>query len=210
MYLCCVAMKQEQPKLGLATIPGHAWRKLVLRRVTMGCHGVQAGTSVGPSPGAGTSVEFLRPDSFGEVLGTNPNLREIDIERFAEQNATCIVARIDGAVAASSWMTYGEVYVSDLGRTIHVADDEHYSCRSYVDPRWRGQSLFGVMVQAYTAAQRPQDLVWGHVFDWNTASIHTLEKLGWRRFGDSRTTFVFTRPVASETRYPPRPATTLK
>jgi GNAT superfamily N-acetyltransferase len=180
-----------------------AWRKAVYRRVQLGRYGVQAGSSVAPGSGAGFTIELWGPDRFDEILPTNPHMNPVDVDDFRRQDTTCIVALDGERIAASTWMTRGQVLVHELHRVLDVPSDEHFSCRSYVDPDYRGRGLLTHLIHAYSAAVPPTDEVWGLVYDWNAASIRSLENLGWRRSGDYWTTFLFGRKYFGERRYAP-------
>lgn len=179
-------------------------RKYVHRRVDMGRYGVRAGASRVPGRPCELPIEIWGPDRFDEVAGTNPYLHRDDLEEFRTQRSSVIVTIDDGRLAASTWMTAGRVRVSELERSLDVPDDEHFSCRSYVDPAYRGLSLMSHMIHAYSAAQRPEDEVWGLVYDWNLSSIRSLERIGWRRSGDYWTQVTLGRRTDGERRYRPQ------
>lgn len=185
------------------------WRKFVHRRVEMGRYGVPTAESVGPADPCALPIEIWGPDRFDEILGTSPHLAADDVRDFRAQRSQVIVVLDGERIAASSWMTGGSVFVHELQRHLEVPDDEHFSCRSYVDPDYRGLALLSHMIHTYSRRQPVGDEVWGLVYDWNVASVRSLERIGWRRSGDYWTTWWFGRPQGGERRYPPRPATTI-
>lgn len=177
-------------------------RKFIYRKAVLGRYGVRAGDSMPPDQPLALAVELWGPDRFDEVLPTNPNLNAEDVEHFRRQNSVCIVVLDRSRIASSSWMTWGDVFVHELERTLHVPVGEHFSCRSYVDPDYRGQSLFSHMIHAYSMSVPLDDEVWGLVFDWNVASVRSLENIGWRLSGEYWTRFVLTRRFPGERRFP--------
>ena len=173
-------------------VVGIFFRKLVYRKVLMNRYAIRAGDST-PVPGSmDLEIKFLRGPAFRSILGTSPNLSAHDIEVFSASDSTCIVAYDGDRVAASSWMTRGPIFVHELQREVGAGEDQHYSCRSYVDPEYRGRKLLGRLVHAYaTEVAEPDDELWGVVYEWNVASSRSLERVGWRRTGELGTVTVF-------------------
>ena len=179
-------------------------RKFIYRKTTMGRYGVRAGDSQAPPRPHDLQIELWGPDRFAEVLPTNPHLHAEDVEHFRRQETVCIVALDGSRIASSTWMTKGDVFVHELERKIHVPGDEHFSCRSYVDPDYRGRSLLSHMIHAYAVSVSADDELWGLVYDWNVASARSLENLGWRLSGEYWTRVVLTRRFPGERRFPAR------
>lgn len=179
-------------------------KKFVYRKVALDRLGMRAGDTVVPERPCAFPIELWGPDRYGSVIDHHPYLSEEDLADFRRQESICIVVLDGERIAANSWMTKGEVYVHELQRPLHVGPSEHFSCRSYVDPDYRGHALFGHMVAAYSHSVPPDDEVWGLVYAWNTASLLTLERLGWRTTGECWTRFVFGRKVAGERRFSAR------
>ena len=185
------------------------FRKAIYRNVLMGRYEVPADSSTQPARPPDLEIDFLDDSGFDEVLGTSPYLTAADVDRFKRQNSVCIVARDGERIAASSWMTWGEVCVTELQRRIHVPQGEHFSCRSYVDSDYRGKSLMSHMVHAYSMRLPADDLVWGLIYPTNVASVRAFEKIGWRHTGDYWTRFVFGLKIPGERHFPARPPSTL-
>ncbi len=101
-------------------------------------------------------------------------------------------------------MTSGDVYVSDLHRSIKVPPNEHFSCRTYVHENYRGRDLMSHMLSAYSRQIPPNDIIWGPILRRNTASIRSVEKIGWRHTGDNWTRFVLGHKLPGERHFPPR------
>ena len=180
-------------------------RKAIYRNVLMGRYEVPAGSSSPPTRPLDLEIDFLDDPGFDEVLGTSPYLTATNIERFKRQRSVCIVARDGDRIAASSWMTWGDVYVTELHRSVHVPEGEHFSCRSYVNQDYRGKSLMSHMIHAYSMRLPADDLVWGLIYPSNVASVRAFEKIGWRHTGDYWTRFVLGFKIPGERRFPPRP-----
>jgi GNAT superfamily N-acetyltransferase len=185
------------------------FRKAVYRKVEMGRFQVAARDSVAPEKPLVLRLEFWGPDRFRDAAGTNPYLTEEDLEHFTAQASTCIVILDDERIAASSWMTNGRVYVHELQRAVDVPEAEHYSCRTYVDPGYRGRALMQHMLHGYAEERSPDDRIWGLVYRDNVASIRSLERLGWRQTGEYWSRYVFGKQFSGEEHFAPRPAMTL-
>jgi hypothetical protein len=182
-----------------------AYRKAIYRKVLMGRLGGRTGDSAEPTTPHGLELAIWGPDRYGEVLGTNPYLLEVDLEQFRSQDSKCVVALDGDRIVASSWMTSGEVFVQDLHRSVHVRPGEHFSCRSFVGPDYSGRSLMSHMIHAYASSVPPDDEVWGLLYPSNVASIRSCDRLGWAWSGDYWTTFLFGRKLAGERHFPKRP-----
>jgi len=168
------------------------WRKLVYRRVEMGSYGVRAGDSQALAVDDGLEVSFLHGDEVERMLGTSPHLTREDIERFRASDSVCIVVRDGQELAANSWMSPGDVYVTELRRTVQAPSTSHLSSRTWVEPDYRGRGLMSRMIHAYsTRVAAPDDEIWGLVYDWNVASVRSLEKIGWEPRGCLGTIFLF-------------------
>ncbi len=180
------------------------FRKAIYRRVSIGRFGTLAGSSEMPEPELAFPIEFWTEEAFGRVLGTNPYLTADDIERFRHQESVCIVVLDGDRIAASSWMTRGEVFVSELQQVLSLDQSEHFSCRSYVDPDYRGHALLSHMIHAYSIRRRPDDEVWGVQYLWNTAAVRSTERLGWRHSGTFWTLHLFGVKLSHSRRFAPR------
>ena len=183
------------------------FRKAIYRNVQMARYEIRAGDSTGPGSDPGLSIELLGPEEFDSVLGSSPYLTADHLRDFRRQRSTCIVALDGNLIAASSWMTSGNVYVHELQRHVDVPSGEHLSCRTYVDDEYRGRALMQHLIHAYATTCQPQDLIWGLIHSWNTASIRSVERLGWRQTGRYWSRYVFGRQFAGEQHFPPRSAT---
>lgn len=185
------------------------FRKTIHRKVDLRRYGYLAGESTPPHRPLELRLDLLGPDRFDMVFATNPHFEPDDPERFHAQDTTCIVIWDGDRIAASSWMTRGRVYVHELQRHVQLASHEHFFCRSYAEPDYRGLALFSHMIHGYSSRQDPNDIVWGLVFAWNLHSIRSLERIGQRHTGDYWTRWVLGRRFHGERRFAALPPTTL-
>ena len=185
------------------------FRKLVYRKVVLRRYEIKAAESLAPSMPFNLQISFLEATNFDQASGTSPYLTSEDVERFRQQDSICIVVRDGDRVAASSWMTSGNVYVPELHRFIHVPQGEHLSCRTYVNPDYRGRALMSHMIHAYSQRLSPGDVVWGPVYERNVASIRSIERIGWRHTGDYWTRFIFGKKLPGERHFAARSPETL-
>jgi predicted ATP-grasp superfamily ATP-dependent carboligase len=181
-----------------------AWRKLIYRKIPMGIMSIRAGDTRRPSTPTSCTFEVWGPERYDDILAANPNLAPVDIEHFRRQQTTLIVALDDGELAASTWMTNGRTWISELHRFADFPPNEHLSCRTYVPEAYRGQALMAWMIHHYSVQVDPDDTIWGLVYERNAASIRSVENLGWRRTGDIWSHIVLGRSVGSSRSYPPR------
>lgn len=179
-------LRSSSPKESLRLV----YRKAIYRKVVMNRLGAVAGSHVPPKRDVAYRTELLGPDRYDVTVDSNPYVVERDVDHFRRQRSTCIAVYDGGRVAASSWMTSGSVYLHELQRYVDVPHDQHFSCRSYVDPDYRGQSLLTHMIFTYAQSIPNDQLVWGLVYGWNVASLRSLEALGWDHLGEEWSTYV--------------------
>lgn len=166
------------------------YRKAIYRKVVMNRLGAAAGSHVPPNRAVAYRTELLGPDRYDLVLATNPYLAQSDLDHFHRQCSTCVTVYDGDRVASSSWMTSGSVYVHEMQRHIEVPHDQHFLSRAYVDPDYRGQSLYSHMVYTYAQQVPSGQLLWALVYAWNTPALRSLESVGWEYFGKEWSTYV--------------------
>ncbi|MCO8127438.1 hypothetical protein NHL50_09465 [Acidimicrobiia bacterium EGI L10123] len=184
-----------------------AFRKLIFRQIMLDRYETRASESAFPAEADGLDIRVLCKPAYRIVDGMNPHAHDDDLRHFDRQQSSCVVALDGDRIAASTWMTQGEVFVAELHRTVSVPPTEHFSCRSFVDPAYRGRSLLSRMISVYAETLPGSDVLWGLVYPWNAASIRSLERIGWRCTGEYRTRFVLGRKFSSERHFSPRPPT---
>ena len=150
------------------------------------------------------SIEVLGPDRYHEVLGSSPQLSAADLAHFDKQESVCAVAYEADQIVASVWFTHGEVYVSDLGRTVHVPAHERYSGRAYVHPDFRGQMLMQHLGHAHRKLQ-PGMRMWNLVYASNSNVLAALNKIELNLTGRFSTTFILGMRFAKDEEFDPQP-----
>ena len=150
------------------------------------------------------TIEVLGPDRYHEVLGSSPQLSAADLAHFDKQESLCVVAYEAGQIVASVWFTHGEVYVSDLGRTVHVPAHERYSGRAYVHPDFRGQMLMQHLGHAHRKLQ-PGMRMWNLVYASNSNVLAALNKIELNLTGRFSTTFILGMRFAKDEEFDPQP-----
>jgi hypothetical protein len=180
------------------------FRKAIYRKVIVGRYEVRASDCRAPDTPLALRIDFLENPDFDVVMGTNPYLTEIDMERFRQQESVCVVVLDGSRLAASAWLTSGNVYLPELHRYVFVPRGEHYGCRTYVHDDYRGHALMSHMNHAYTQQISPNDIIWGSAYKWNFAAIRALENIGLRHTGDYWNRFVFGLKIPGECHFAPR------
>ena len=150
------------------------------------------------------TIEVLGPDRYHEVLGSSPQLSAADLAHFDKQESVCAVAYEADQIVASVWFTHGEVYVSDLGRTVHVPAHERYSGRAYVHPDFRGQMLMQHLGHAHRKLQ-PDMRMWNLVYASNSNVLAALNKIELNLTGRFSTTFILGMRFAKDEEFDPQP-----
>lgn len=180
------------------------FRKLVYRNVLMRRYDVPATEAAPPTKSSPYRFEFLEKPEYEAVLASNPHLSEADMTHLRKQRSSSVAVYDGERIIASCWHTSGHVYVGELHRYIEVPEGEHYSCRAFVDPDYRGQDLLHQMYYAYARRVPAGDLLWGLVYPHNTPAIRSAEKLGRTYVADYWTRFVFGRKYPGQRSLDPR------
>jgi hypothetical protein len=61
------------------------------------------------------------------------------------------------------------------------------------------------MIHSYSERLAADDLIWGLVYEWNAASVLSLERIGWRCTGEYWTRWILGTKHGGERHFPPRP-----
>jgi hypothetical protein len=181
------------------------FRKAVYRKNSFLRVRARAGDTIAPDRPLPFRLEIVGEDGFERVLGSNPHLTRADIDRFRARPSRCITIWDGDRLASSSWMTLESAWVEEFDREVTLAPGEHYSCRSWVDPAYRGHSLLGHMLSGYAASIPADDQVWGLILARNVASLLAVKRIGWRTDGMEWTSFVGGIPIRGSTHHEPRP-----
>ena len=150
------------------------------------------------------TIEVLGSDRYHEVLGSSPQLSAADLAHFDKQESVCVVASEAGQIVGSVWFTHGEVYVSDLGRTVHVPAHERYSGRAYVHPDFRGQMLMQHLAHAHRKLY-PGMRMWSLVYASNDNILAALNKVELNLTGRFSTAFILGMRFAKDEEFDPQP-----
>lgn len=100
-------------------------------------------------------------------------------EELARPERYCLLATVDGALAAYASIIDGE------GNDDVAATHPVYLERFYVDRRWHGQGVAAVLMDAMTAHVRAlgADVLWLGVWERNAKAIRFYEKQGYETVG---------------------------
>ena len=150
------------------------------------------------------TIEVLGPDRYHEVLGSSTQLSAADMAHFDKQESVCVVGYEEGQIVASIWFTRGEVYVSDLGRTVHVPANERYQGRAYVHPDYRGQMLMQHLAHAHRKLY-PGMRMWNLVYASNSNILAAVSKVELELTGVFTTRFILGMRFAKDEEFEPRP-----
>lgn len=184
---------ERAPLAAAADKVRRAVSRRLYRKAVMWRYEVHARDSVAPPAACPYPVDVLGPADFSRVAASNPYLHEQDLADLQRQTSVCVVVRDGERIIASCWMTRGAVRVHELERVVDVPAGEHFCCRSYVLPEYRGAALFSHMLHAYAGRLPGDDLLWGLVYGWNVASARSFELAGWGRSRRYWTRVVLTR-----------------
>jgi len=134
-----------------------------------------------PAHGLDLPIEAVPPGSFASLVPCSPHLSGTDVERFVSVGAVALVVRDGDHVAAMNFFVPGpgHAWVDELDASVPVAEGEHFSCRTFVDPAYRGRAMFEHLVWVYASGLGPEERIWGLVMARNAASLRSLGRNGW-------------------------------
>jgi GNAT superfamily N-acetyltransferase len=185
-----VAWRQTIQGMSPRDIVRAAFRKFIFRRVTMGVYEAVAAESR-PFEAEGCRMELVSGRDVDPSVIANPYLQADEYENLRRRDgASCVLARCGDAVVGSQWVLQRHAEVSDLGCAMKLDEDVHFFCHVHVREDFRGRALMSAMIHHYITIQNPSARFITLVYDWNTASVRNLEKLGWERTGTYSATWV--------------------
>lgn len=186
---------------GAAAAAKLCFRKLIYRKVTMMRYESPAGTTAVPAGACPYRLDVSRDLDCEAILDSNPHLCRLDVEKFIHMDSTCVAAYDGDRIVGSTWFVRGRVFVPELHRDVEASGREHYICRSFVHPDYRGHRLLQHIIYAYASQVPADDLMWGLIYPWNAAPRRTAEKEGRAHVADYWTRFIFCHKSFGEHHY---------
>jgi GNAT superfamily N-acetyltransferase len=140
-----------------------------------------------PTVNAGLPVriELLREDQVDEYSSFYPWTAPDDARQRLRQGQLCFVARHEGKLVAADWASTESTYSRDLHCIFSLQPGDVYTYEIYTLPEFRRQRIATVIkveiLRHFRAAGCRRFL--NLISPDNGASLHTNEKLGYRRVG---------------------------
>jgi len=130
-------------------------------------------------------IELLQEDQVDEYSSFYPWTTPDDARQRLRQGHLCFVARHEGRLVAADWASTESTYSRDLHRTFALQPGDVYTYEIYTLPEFRRQRIATVIkveiLRHFRAAGCCRFL--NLISPDNRASLHTNEKLGYRRVG---------------------------
>ena len=184
------------------------WRRFVCHRVDFVICGAAVKDHTPPAKPFALLIEVTPMDDAAELVAWSPYLSQRDVDDFRARGGAYTATIRDGhQLAAMNVFVRGPstVRVEELRGVIPVEAGGHFSCRTYVDPQFRGQALFEQMIWAYAQTLDGDDRIWGLVLEQNQPSLRSLARNGWQDFGRWTATTRLGRHAMRRVNYDPRP-----
>lgn len=187
-----------------------AYRKLIHRRADFIECGAAAGDHREPVKPFDLAFEVVGVDGYADLLAASPHLSQADIDYLSTVDSKVVVVRDDEKVAAMNWFVRGPalLWITELRRAVTLSGGEHYSCRTFVDPDYRGRALAEHMICGYARGLGRDDRIWGLVMTRNQPSLRFLSRIGWQATGSWTAQVQFGRFSAHHEVHQPRPLPT--
>lgn len=130
-------------------------------------------------------IGLLAGAEIPEYLRLRPDATEREIRARLDSGAWCFVARHEGRIVCARWAAPDRLAIDHLETELRLATDEASSFDLFTSPEHRGN---GVSPAASVAMLRHlRDLGYRRVVvavtPENRASLRSIEKTGYRRFG---------------------------
>lgn len=151
--------------------------------------------------------EAMPPERFEELTSVSPHITRHDVDDFRRRQTSAVVMRDGGRVVAVNFFVRGpgSVWVEEFAHEVPLCDGDHYSCRTYVDPGYRGRALYDQMIAFYLRDLHATDRIWGLVMTRNEPSLRMLHRVGWTDWGRWIATTKFGRVSTKRIDHEPRP-----
>jgi len=85
--------------------------------------------------------EAFRPSAFEEYLRLHPLVARSRLEERFARGDECFVARVDGRIAAVTWISCDAHFFRSIGCRYELPASEVYVFDSFTDPRLRGHGI---------------------------------------------------------------------
>lgn len=111
----------------------------------------------------------------------NEEKKKLYVKRFANPNAKAYGVIVDGELAYSTWILYGEVIIQNRFR-YPLSNKVALLLDSYTHPKYRGMGLHNYMNvwRLYKMKEKGVEKVFGVVLSYNRPAIKTQTKSGLR------------------------------
>lgn len=183
-------------------------KRFIFHRVDFVVCGAMVKDHTPPARPPALSIEVAPMDDAAELVAWSPYLSQRDVDEFRAQGGAYAATVRDGnQLAAMNVFVRGPstVRVEELRGVIPVEAGGHFSCRTYVDPQFRGQALFEQMIWAYAQTLDGDDRIWGLVLEQNRPSLRSLARNGWQDMGRWSATTRVGRRTVRRVDHEPRP-----
>lgn len=138
-----------------------------------------------PAYPPGVTVAHLDEENLGAYIKLRPDQSAQDVRARLQHGSTCVLAYVDGVIAAATWVATGRVWVEYLRGHLLLAQDGFYEFDGYTRPEYLGRKLFWLRNAFSQQYYREQGFQWmmGVVAVDNIAGQRALETSGYRAIG---------------------------
>lgn len=141
------------------------------------------------TPKVPVTIEILDETHLTEYLTFRPNADPLDIGQRFVRGQLCIVARHQGSIVNSDWMTTGrnepQVWIRYLERELSSAPDEVYGYDSFTAPEFRRLNIASArsLYMQQTMRDAGYTRLVGLALPENEASLRRMKRAHYRRIG---------------------------
>ncbi|HLU65077.1 MAG TPA: GNAT family N-acetyltransferase [Kofleriaceae bacterium] len=147
----------------------------------------------GVTPPAGLTLGLFSEEDFDHLAAPERELLleslELDVAYAREKwrrGDVVILARLAGRPAGIAWCARDEVWVPELGRSLHLLTTEAYIHDVFVAPQARGRAVAPAMLEFLSRELRARDVYrsWALIGHENAASVRAFEKAAYAAVAD--------------------------
>lgn len=144
---------------------------------------------------ADVRFELVSAAELTRFRGLSPFLSDADIDDFRSRDCVAVVANANSRPVAVNVFVRGPgtAWVSEFGGEVPVESGEHFSCRTFVDPSYRGRGLSAQMKTFYRQGLPADDRLWALIMARNRSSLRGVGRCGWVSVGRWTATTVLGR-----------------
>ena len=128
-----------------------------------------------------TALEPMFVESLAR-MESKPYFSLSDIHTRLQMGHVLSIAMIDNRIVGWTWSAMGNIHYSEFNALIKLRPGEAFSYNTYVHKQHRGKRINQYLLNNMLSylKQRKRTKLWALIYPWNTASLNSYLKNGWK------------------------------